>query len=217
MAAVVDPEVTYSLPPAITAATGLDALTQLIEPFVSNAANPVTDALCREGMQRVATMLPRAFHDGSDAQARADMSLASLFGGLTLANARLGAVHGMAGPLGGVLAAPHGAICARLLPIVMEANVKALEKREPDSEVLSRYREVARLLTGRESASLTDGIQWAQALCRELKISSLSELGLNRQMIPGIAAQARKSSSMRGNPIVLSEPELEEVLERALN
>ena len=217
MAAVVDPEQTYSLPPALTAATGLDALTQLIEPFVSNGSNPITDALCREGIQRVATMLPRSFHDGSDTQARKDMSLASLFGGVALANARLGAVHGLAGPLGGVLAAPHGAICARLLPLVMEANIKALEKREPNSGVLSRYGEVARLLTGSESAGPTDGVNRVHSLCREFEIPSLSEHGLNRQMIPAVAAQALKSSSMRGNPIVLSELEVAEILEGALN
>ncbi|RPI12577.1 MAG: iron-containing alcohol dehydrogenase, partial [Acidobacteriales bacterium] len=124
--AVVDPELTYDLPPAVTASTGLDALTQLIEPYVSSRANPMTDSLCVEGMRRAARSLPRAFADGRDGEARLDMSLASLFGGLALANAGLGAVHGFAAPIGGAFEAPHGAVCAALLPLVMDANIRAL-------------------------------------------------------------------------------------------
>ena len=105
--ALVDPELTLGLPPALTASTGLDALTQLLEPFVSGRANPFTDALCRDGLRRCARSLRRAFHDGQDAAAREDMALASLFGGLALANAGLGAVHGFAGPIGGMFPAPH--------------------------------------------------------------------------------------------------------------
>jgi alcohol dehydrogenase class IV len=146
--AVVDPELTHTTPPDVTAATGLDALTQCIEPFVSPRANPLTDALCREGMQRAARSLHRAYLDGQDAAAREDMALASLFGGLALANAGLGAVHGFAGPIGGMFPAPHGALCARLLPPVMRANLQAMQQRTPDSPALARYTEVARLLTG---------------------------------------------------------------------
>ena len=114
--AVVDPELMYSMPPAVTASTGLDALTQVLEPYVSNQANPMTDGICREGLGRAARSLRRAYEDGRDAEARQDMALVSLFGGLALANAKLGAVHGFAGPLGGLFPAPHGTICARLLP-----------------------------------------------------------------------------------------------------
>lgn len=124
--AIVDPELTYGLPPEITASSGLDALTQLIEPFVSVKANPMTDAICREGIRHAAKSLRTVYHNGADASAREGMSLASLFGGLALANAALGAVHGFAGPLGGMLNAPHGAICAKLLPLVMEVNIKVL-------------------------------------------------------------------------------------------
>ena len=119
---VVDPELTYDLPPAITASTGVDALTQLIEPFVCSRANPLTDGLCQEGIERVARSLRRAFESAgrgeapADAAAREDMAVASLFGGLALANAGLGAVHGLAAPLGGMIGAPHGAVCAALLP-----------------------------------------------------------------------------------------------------
>ena len=124
--AIVDPLLTHSMPPELTASTGLDALTQLIEAFVSNKANPLTDGVCREGLQRAGRSLRRAFEDGDDADAREDMSLASLFSGMALANAKLGAVHGFAGPLGGMTTAPHGVICGKLLPYVMQANVRAL-------------------------------------------------------------------------------------------
>ena len=114
--AVVDPELTLSLPPAVTAYTGMDALTQLIEPFVSNAANPLTDGVCREGLARAARSLAAAYRDGSDLAAREDMALAALCGGIALANARLGAVHGFAGVLGGATGQAHGALCAGCSP-----------------------------------------------------------------------------------------------------
>src|SRR5215510_8115468 len=156
--ALVDPELTYNLPPSITASSGLDALTQLIEPFVSIKANPMTDAICREGLSHAARSLLRAYENGADQEARAGMSLASLFGGLALANAALGAVHGFAGPLGGMLHAPHGALCARLLPLVMEANIKALETRHPEHPVLERYAEIARVLTAENEATPFEGV-----------------------------------------------------------
>ena len=118
--ALVDPELTYDLPPALTASTGLDALTQLIEPFVSARANAFVDAICRDAIPRVIAALPKAF--AGDRAARADMAYASLCGGLALANAGLGAVHGFAGPIGGRFPAPHGAICAVLLPHVVAIN-----------------------------------------------------------------------------------------------
>jgi len=126
--AVVDPVLTHSMPPSVTASTGLDALTQLLEVYVSCQANPLTDGICREGLGRAGRSLRRAYEDGKDSDARQDMALASLFSGLGLANAKLGAVHGFAGPLGGMYSAPHGVICARLLPFVMAANVQALRR-----------------------------------------------------------------------------------------
>ena len=150
--ALVDPELTYSLPPEVTASTGLDALTQVMEPYVSKRASPMTDALCREGMRRAARSLRRAYQQGDDSAAREDMALTSLFGGLALANAQLGAVHGFAGPIGGMFDGAHGAICARLLPHVMEINVRALQQRLAGSPALRRYDEIARILTGNDSA-----------------------------------------------------------------
>jgi alcohol dehydrogenase class IV len=214
--ALVDPELTYSLPPAVTASTGLDALTQLIEPFVSAKANPMTDAICREGLHHAARSLRRAYENGGDREAREGMSLASLFGGLALANAKLGAVHGFAGPLGGMLHAPHGAICARLLPLVMETNLKALETREPEHPALARYLEIAQILTGDPNAGTSDGMVWVSELVRDLKVPALSAYGMGREYLPEAVEKTVKSSSYKGNPIPLTEAELRGILERAL-
>ena len=214
--AIIDPELTYSLPPSITASTGLDALTQLIEPYTCNLPNPLVDALCCDGMQRAARSLKRAYQNGSDVAAREEMSIAALFGGMALANARLGAVHGFAGPFGGLFPAPHGMICARLLPFVVEANVRALQEREPTSPVLQRYAEVAQLLTGRSTAGTSEAIGWLHQLCADLDVAPLSQFGFTAQDIPSVVAQAQKASSMKGNPIVLNVEELSEILRAAL-
>jgi alcohol dehydrogenase class IV len=214
--AVVDPGLTHSLPPAVTASTGLDAFTQLIEPFVSNSANPLTDALCREGMRRAARSLRRTYENGSDAAAREDMALASLVGGLALANARLGAVHGCASPLGGLFPAPHGAICARLLPHVMDVNVRALQARVAGSLALERYAEIARIVTERSDATMIDGIAWVRSLCDDLKIPGLSRYGVTESDIPAVVAEAQRASSTKGNPVALSDEELALALQQAL-
>jgi alcohol dehydrogenase class IV len=214
--AIVDPELTYSLPPAVTASTGLDALTQVMEPFVSGMANPLTDAICREGLWRAGRSLRRAYERGDDAAAREDMALTSLFGGLALANAKLGAVHGFAGPIGGMFPAPHGVICARLLPLVMEANLRALEARAAGSPALARYDEVAQLLTEDGEARAADGLAWVQELCQALAVPPLSEYGLSAGDFPEVVTQSQKASSMKGNPIVLSEAELTGILAQAV-
>lgn len=212
--ALVDPELTYGLDPATTASTGLDALTQLIEPFLSNAANPLTDALCRDGIRRAARSLRTACENGDDPQAREDMALASLFGGMALANAKLGAVHGFAGPLGGRFPAPHGALCARLLPLVLETNLRALDARAP--RTTERFAEVAQLLTGQTNAQAAEGIAWLKELTAALKIPPLAAYGIKKADFPEIIAQAQKASSMQGNPIKLNEAELTAILEQAL-
>ena len=213
--AVVDPELTASMPPAVTASTGLDALTQVMEPYVSHKANPLTDALCREGMHRAARSLRRAYEDG-DRAAREDMALASLFGGLALANAGLGAVHGFAGPLGGMFPAPHGAVCARLLPPVMAANVRALQQREPDNPALRRYDEIAQIVTGNPAATAPDAVAWVEALTEALGVPPLSTYGLRREDFPAVVEKAARASSMKGNPIQLTTAELTAILEQAL-
>jgi alcohol dehydrogenase class IV len=214
--AVVDPELTYDLPPAITASTGLDALTQLIEPYVCARANPLTDALCVEGIRRAARSLRAAFADGRNAAARSDMAVASLFGGLALANAGLGAVHGLAGPIGGQFPAPHGAICAALLPQVMEANLRALRRRQPAAQTLPRYEHVARLVTGQVSATAEAGVEWVRKLVADLGIPSLGRYGLKREHTAGLVEKASQASSMKANPITLTAEELAGILERAL-
>ncbi|MFC1765422.1 iron-containing alcohol dehydrogenase [Planctomycetota bacterium] len=213
--AVVDPELTYSLPPDVTAYTGLDALTQVIEPFISHMANPLTDTICREGIRRAARSLNQAYDNGCDSGARVDMAFASLCGGLALANAKLGAVHGLAGPLGGEIVAPHGAVCGCLLPYVMEVNLKALEQRSRDANLQARFDELGPLLTGRSEASASEAISWIFALCERLRTKPLATWGLVADEIPRIAEVARTSSSMKGNPIELTHDEIVSILQKA--
>lgn len=214
--AIIDPGLTFDLPPAITASTGLDALTQLIEPYVSARANPMTDVFCAEGMRRAARSLARAYANGHDRDARTDMSLASLLGGLALANAGLGVVHGFAAPIGGMFPAPHGAVCAALLPHGMAVNIRALRSWTPQSEALGRYETVARHLTGNANAAAEDGVEWVKRICGELQILPLRVYGIQERDIPMLAEKASRASSMKANPIVLTAEELREVLVRAL-
>jgi alcohol dehydrogenase class IV len=214
--AVVDPELTLELPPALTASTGLDALTQLIEPYVSIRANPVTDGFCLEGLRSVSRSLRRAYHCRGDITAREDMSLASLLGGLALANAGLGVVHGFAAPVGGMFDAPHGAVCAALLPHGMAINIRAARARAPEGETLRRYETVARLLTGKPDAAAEEGVEWVHLLCRELQIPPLSSYGIQEQDVPSLVEKASRASSTKGNPITPTLDELREVLSGAL-
>jgi alcohol dehydrogenase class IV len=206
--ALVDPELTYALPPAITAYTGLDALTQLIEPYVSARANPITDALCVEGISRAGSALGRAYRDGADRDARSEMALASLFGGLALANSGLGVVHGFAAPLGGEWDAPHGALCAALLPHGMAVNIAALRTRAPLHPSLERYATVARLLTGRKDATAEDGVAWVLTLCAELNVPALRAWGIKQIDLPSVVEKAARASSMQANPLSLTSEEL---------
>jgi alcohol dehydrogenase class IV len=214
--ALVDPELTYGLPPEVTASTGLDALTQVLEPYVSSKANPVTDAFAREGMRRAAQSLLRVYQNGEDDEARQDMSLASLFGGLALANAGLGVVHGFASVLGGMYPAPHGAICARLLPPVMEINVRALKQRQASSAFLLRYQQVAQILTGRPGAAPEEGIAWVKDLAEALHIPPLASCGLALADFPSVVEKTQAASSTKANPVRLTNTELEEILMMAI-
>lgn len=213
--ALIDPDLTVSLPPDITASTGMDALTQLIEPYVSARANPLTDAVCREGLRRAPALL-RAFHNGGDGEARESMSLAALCGGLALANAGLGVVHGFAAPLGGMYEAPHGALCAAVLPHGMRANIGALRRRAPQHPALARYAEVAAWLTGRAGASPEEGADYAAWLARELRIPPLRAWGVAAADLPDVVRRAAQASSMKANPLPLTEDELMDIVERSL-
>jgi len=214
--ALVDPELTYDLPAALTATTGLDALTQLIEPYVSSRANPLSDAICVEGLRRAARSLRKVFDEGMNAAAREDMAFASLCGGLALANAGLGAVHGFAAPIGGMFSAPHGAICAALLPHVMTANLGALRTRAAKPDALRRYDELARLLTGQPNAEADAGVHWVRELVASLQIPPLAAYGVTREHVPAIVEAAAKASSMKANPLPLTSVELTAVLVAAL-
>ena len=214
--ALVDPELTLSVPPSITAITGLDALTQLIEPFTCSSPNPLTDAFCLEGIQCVARSLLKAYDDGSNLRSREDMSLASLFSGLALANAKLGAVHGLAGSIGGEIPAHHGAICASLLPNVMASNISALINRSPGHPTLERYTKVGKLLSGDPAATIDTAVQWVQTFCQHANIQPLSFFGLTETHFSKIIEKALKASSMKGNPITLTEDELRNILQRSL-
>ena len=214
-AALIDPLLTVSCPPPVTAASGMDALTQCLEPFVSPMANPLTDAVAGEGIRRAAAGLRRAYSDGSNLSARADMSVASLAGGMALANAKLGAVHGLAGVIGGTVAVPHGVACAALLAPVMEANVAALRAGPPGHPALARYAEAAALLTGQPGAAIEDGVAWVRQTQAALAIPGLAAFGLAADQAADIAAQAQRSSSMRGNPVALSQDDLLAILARA--
>ena len=214
--AIVDPELTLDLPPATTASTGLDALTQLIEAYVSARANVLTDGFCLEGLQCVRRSLRNACHHGDDIEARTGMALASLLSGLALANSGLGVVHGFAAPIGGMFAAPHGAVCAALLPTAMAVNIRALRQRALGSESLGRYQTVARVLTGKSDALPEEGTQWVSQLCHELKIAPLRSYGIAEGEVPTLVEAASRASSTRGNPIVLKAHELREILVRSL-
>jgi alcohol dehydrogenase class IV len=214
--ALVDPRLAFSCPPPVTAASGLDALTQCLEPYVSIRANPLTDGLAREGLRRAGSGLRAAYDDGGDLGARADMAICSLLGGMALANAKLGAVHGLAGVIGGTAAVPHGVACAALLAPVIETNVRALRSVDPGDPVLDRYMEAAQLLTGRPTASIEFGVAWIRETITLFGMPGLAAFGIGPQDADGIADKAATSSSMQGNPIALSRTELRATILEAL-
>jgi alcohol dehydrogenase class IV len=214
--ALVDPVLTHSAPPAITASTGLDALTQLIEPFVSVRANPFADAICRAGLPCAIRSLRRAVQHGDDPHAREEMAFASLCGGLALANAGLGIVHGIAGPFGGMFHAPHGAICAALLPHASAMNVAALQQRAAGSSALERYREIAVLCTGSAQSAPADAVDWLGVLVAELAIPPLSSYGFTLAHLEPLVAKVQVASSTKGNPLPLTDEEVAGLLQAAM-
>jgi alcohol dehydrogenase class IV len=215
--AVVDPELLAGAPRAVLVNGGLDAFTQLVEPLLSARANPLTDALALEGVRRsVRSLRPACLAPGGpDADQREDLALASLLGGLCLANAGLGAVHGFAGPAGGMIDAAHGALCAALLAPCLRVNLAALRARAPQHPALPRFVELARTFTGRDDATAEDGIAWVEGLCRDLGVRGLRALGLAAADAPALVARAQAASSMKANAVVLTEAELTEIVERA--
>jgi len=215
--ALVDPQLTVSCPPPVTAASGLDALTQCLEPLVSPRASPLTDGLASEGLRRAAAGLRAAYADGQDLTARADMATCALLGGMALANAKLGAVHGLAGVIGGIAEVPHGIACATLLAPVIEANVRALRSQDQGvHRALDRYARAARLLTGEPAASVQDGLAWIRQTLTLLAVPGLATFGVGPEQADEIAAKALTSSSMQGNPVALNHGDLKAILLLAL-
>lgn len=215
--ALVDPELTLTLPPAITAATGMDALTQVIEPYLSARANPFTDLYCAEGIRRAARSLEEAVENGSSLPARTDMAYVSLLGGLSLANAGLGAVHGLAAPIGGMFPAPHGAVCACLLPLVFQLNLHKAKQEGNNPGLLERLNRIGQLLLGDPSAGAAEAESRLFELRQHLHIPPLSNYGVQGSDLVEIASQGLKASSMKANPIPLNRDELVNLLQQALD
>lgn len=218
--ALLDPELTYGVPPTATAATGLDAITQLIEPYTSKREHQLIDALALDALTRAATALPRAYADPDDTLARREMMYASLIGGISLAHAGLGAVHAFAAPLGGSFPISHGHACAALLPHVMAANIDAALELQNGDAVVARYARVARALgVGKMDCDLDEaraGVKWIRHLCNELRVPRLAAQGLKQEQISEVVTRALKTSSMKANPVKLTRQALTSALEKAL-
>lgn len=211
--AVIDPVLTWSVPQQLTAFTGVDALTHLMETFVSAQPNPFIDLICEDGMKRISRSLKKAFHNGNDGEAREDLSMASMLGGMALANVKLGAVHGFAGPMGGMFPIPHGAVCACLISAVMKTNIEVLQEQ---GQNLVKYDKVAQILTGSNLAKAKDGVIWMENLSGELKIPTLSEFGISEAHFGELVEKAKNASSMKGNPVILNDRQLKQILEQSL-
>lgn len=200
--ALIDPELAADVPPSVTAASGMDALTQCLEAFVCSRAQPMTDALCLDGIQRAVRSLERAFENGHDIDAREDMAICALNSGIALANAGLGAVHGFAAPIGGMFHAPHGAVCAALLAPVWEANSRRVQDR-------AKFALVDALLGG-------DAVSYLHRLTSRLQIPKLGQWGIQESELEEIARKAAAASSMKANPVSLTHEELTMILRMAL-
>lgn len=212
--AIIDPDLLATCPPALIAADGLDAFTQLLESFVSSRANPLTDALARSGMMAARDALP-ALHRQQSAAARAQMAYASLTSGICLAQAGLGAVHGLASPLGAFFPIPHGVVCGTLVASATESNIAALEARDPGNPALPKYAEIGRRFAMQKGLDGPDARRFLVACLRrweeELELPRLSAYGIGTGDLARIVAASR-GSSMKTNPIILSDTELTQIL-----
>lgn len=217
--ALVDPALTHGAPRTVTAACGMDALTQLVESYLSRGATPVTDALALEGVEAAGRSLGLVDESPDDEAARDDMALASLLGGICLANAGLGAVHGIAAPLGSLYGVAHGLACAALLPQVLRANLEAAPPGSQAARLVTRVARLGEALAGRPWPTEADGVAAAleslESLQRRLEIPRLSALGVARENLPALVARSR-GSSMRWNPVDLTDEQIEAILLGAL-
>jgi alcohol dehydrogenase class IV len=212
--AIVDPDLLATCPPALIAADGLDAFTQLLESFVSTRANPMTDALARSGMMAARDALP-ALHRQQLAAARSQMAYASLMSGICLAQAGLGAVHGLASPLGAFFPIPHGVVCGTLVASATACNIAALEARDPGNPALPKYAEVGRRFAMQKGLNGVDARRFLVETLRhweaELDVPRLSAYGIGEGDFARIVAACR-GGSMKTNPIALSDAELTHLL-----
>lgn len=215
--ALIDPELTHSMPPDVTVSTGLDAFIQILEAFISKKATPITDAICREGLTRMKNSHYRAYINGNDREARTNMAFASLCGGLALANAGLGVVHGFAGPIGGMFEAPHGMVCASLLPAAARINHRAATERDPKNPAIAKFREASRIMLDDPQAEIEEALERLKNMCTQMFVPGLEEFGITEADIPAIVEKSKNSSSMKGNPIVLTDSELAEILEESMH
>jgi len=216
---ILDPELTISCPADVTAACGMDAFTQLLESFVSCKANSMTHALCLSGLKGIRDALIQAFRQGDDLAARSSMLYASSISGLTLANAGLGSVHGLASPLGAFFPIPHGVACATMLYEAVKLNIEAMVSRDPDHESLMLYAEAGRLMADNESLS-DEGARAALLVLlkdwiEELHIPRLSTYGITEADIPRLIDNI-SGGSMGGNPVVLQRGEIEGLIRSRL-
>ncbi len=214
--AVIDPLLSMQMSPELTAFTGIDALTHLLETFVSAISNPYLEMICTDGLTRIAGFLERAYLNGNDLEARENMAFTAMLGGVALANGKLGAVHGFAGPLGGMFPAPHGAVCACLLPAVIKINIETL-RNQGNSEKLERFRKLAAILTAKNNATPEDGTKWIETAVKKMHIPSLSAFNVTRESFPILAEKAKAASSMKGNPVLLNDRQLLEILDLSLH
>jgi len=216
---ILDAELTLSCPKAITAACGMDAFTQLLESYVSTKANPMTDALALSGLNRIQDSLIKAVADGNDLEARAGMLYASSLSGLTLANAGLGSVHGLASPLGAFFPMPHGQVCGALLYEATRINIKAMLDRESNNPAIRKYADIGRLFSENHALNDSDGCdallkllkQWTE----ELLMPGLSDYGVKTSDFDHIIENI-SGGSMGTNPIVLNRDELIQLLSSRL-
>ncbi|MGR5141234.1 iron-containing alcohol dehydrogenase [Photobacterium sp. DNB23_23_1] len=208
--AIVDPTLTYGMDPIMSGCCGMDAFTHLMESYVCGDPNPLTDMVCEEGLRRLSGAILAACED-DDPRARSDMAFAAMLGGMALANAKLGAAHGLASSLGGRLQAPHGLITAQLAPYVMQENVLAA-REAGRADVLNRYRQLACILTGRMNAEIIDGINWTRRTLKRLNLPSVVDYGFCNVMFDEVAEDALLSNSIKGNPLPLNKERLLSIL-----
>ena len=209
--ALVDPDLLATCPPAVIAANGMDALTQLLESYVSSRAAPMTDSLAWGGMKAARDGLLAVYADAGNAAARERMAYAALVSGITLAQVGLGSVHGLAAPLGAFFPIPHGVACGTLVATATRVNIEAMRARQPDHPALEKYAQVGRLLSKQgqlnRDAAHSVLVDTLDAWTRELKLPTLAHFGVTQADIPRIVAHSR-GSSMKTNPIQLDDSEI---------